>query len=230
VSNQTIYLFTTWAIPVIIAITFHEAAHGFVAHRLGDDTAWRLGRVTLNPIRHVDPFGTIVLPGMLLLLNAPVLFGYAKPVPVKFSALQHPRRDTILVAAAGPASNIALALISGLAFHFVSYLPAGSAQWVADNLRNALILNVMLAIFNLIPLPPLDGGRILIALLPAPAAAVVRRLEPFGLIILAGLLILLPLIGSQLGIDLDFIFYWSVIAATAVIRAILFVTGNASMG
>jgi Zn-dependent protease len=230
VGNQAIYLFTTWAIPVIIAITFHEAAHGFVAHRLGDDTAWRLGRVTLNPIRHVDPFGTIVLPGMLLLLNAPVLFGYAKPVPVKFSALQHPRRDTILVAAAGPASNIALALISGLAFHFVGYLPAGSAQWVADNLRNALILNVMLAVFNLIPLPPLDGGRILVALLPAPAAAVVSRLEPFGLIILAGLLILLPLTGSQLGIDLDFIFYWSVIAATAVIRAILFITGNASMG
>jgi Zn-dependent protease len=230
VSNQAIYLFTTWAIPVIIAITFHEAAHGFVAHRLGDDTAFRLGRVTLNPIRHIDPFGTVVLPGMLLLVGAPVLFGYAKPVPVKFSALQHPRRDTILVAAAGPASNIALALISGLAFHLVGYLPAGSAQWVADNLRNALILNVMLAVFNLIPLPPLDGGRILVALLPEPVAAVVRRLEPFGLIIIAGLLILLPLIGSQLGIDLGFIFYWSVIAATAVIRAILFVTGNVSLG
>jgi Zn-dependent protease len=230
VSNQAIYLFTTWAIPVIIAITFHEAAHGFVAHRLGDDTAFRLGRVTLNPIRHIDPFGTVVLPGMLLLVGAPVLFGYAKPVPVKFSALQHPRRDTILVAAAGPASNIALALISGLAFHLVGYLPAGSAQWVADNLRNALILNVMLAVFNLIPLPPLDGGRILVALLPEPVAAVVRRLEPFGLIIIAGLLILLPMIGSQLGIDLGFIFYWSVIAATAVIRAILFVTGNVSLG
>jgi Zn-dependent protease len=98
VSSNTIYLITTWAIPVIIAITFHEAAHGFVAHRLGDDTAWRLGRVSLNPVRHIDPFGTILLPGLLLLLNAPFLFGYAKPVPVNFRALQRPRRDTVLVA------------------------------------------------------------------------------------------------------------------------------------
>src|SRR6266481_8944373 len=105
----TLYLASTWVLPVIIAITFHEAAHGFVAHRLGDDTAWRLGRVTFNPLKHIDPFGTILLPGLLLFLHAPFLFGYAKPVPVNFGALRHPRRDMVLVAAAGPAMNIVLA-------------------------------------------------------------------------------------------------------------------------
>ncbi len=226
-SNQAIYLFTTWAIPVIIAITFHEAAHGFVAHQLGDDSAWRLGRVSLNPIRHIDPFGTILLPGMLLLLGAPVLFGYAKPVPVNFGALRQPRRDTMLVAAAGPATNIALAVVASLAFHIVGYLPGTAAEWLADNLRNALILNVMLAVFNLFPLPPLDGGRILVSLLPKPAALAVARLEPFGLLILIGLLIVLPLIGSQLGVDLSFVSHWLLAATRAILRVILFVTGNA---
>jgi Zn-dependent protease len=147
-------------------------------------------------------------------------------VPVRFSALSHPRRDTILVAAAGPATNIVLALIACLGFHVVPYLPADSTQWVLDNLRNALIVNVILALFNLIPLPPLDGGRILVALLPAPAAAVVARLDRFGLIIIAGLLIGLPLLSTQLGVDLDVVFYGLLLATTAVMRAILFVTGN----
>jgi Zn-dependent protease len=227
VSNQAIYLFTTWAIPVIIAITFHEAAHGFVAHRLGDDTAWRLGRVSLNPVKHIDPFGTILLPGMLLLLGAPVLFGYAKPVPVNFGALRQPRRDMMLVAAAGPAMNIVLAIAAGLLFHIVGYLPGTAAEWLADNLRNALILNVMLAVFNLFPLPPLDGGRILVALLPKPAAIAVARLEPFGLLILIGLLIILPLLGNQLGVDLSFVSHWLVAATRAIITFILVVTGNA---
>jgi Zn-dependent protease len=157
VTANTIYLATTWIIPVIIAITFHEAAHGFVAHRLGDDTAWRLGRVSFNPLKHIDPFGTVLLPGMLLLLRAPFLFGYAKPVPVNFRALHSPRRDMVLVAAAGPAMNLVLAVLAALSFHIVGYLPGPSAQWVADNLANALILNVVLAVFNLFPLPPLDG-------------------------------------------------------------------------
>jgi Zn-dependent protease len=230
VSSQAIYLFTTWAIPVIIAITFHEAAHGFVAHRLGDDTAFRLGRVSLNPVRHIDPFGTIVMPGLLLLLGAPFLFGYAKPVPVNFGALRHPRRDTMLVAAAGPATNIALALIAGAAFHIVGYLPGTAAEWTADNLRNGLVLNVMLAVFNLFPLPPLDGGRILVALLPRPAAMAVARIEPFGLLILIGLLIVLPLVGQRLGVDLNFVSHWLLAATRAVIIFILVVTGNANLG
>jgi Zn-dependent protease len=227
VSNQAIYLVTTWALPVIIAITFHEAAHGFVAHRLGDDTAWRLGRVSINPVRHIDPFGTILLPGMLLLVGAPVLFGYARPVPVNFGSLRRPRRDTVLVAAAGPATNIALAVIAGLAFHGVGYLPDTAAQWLADNLRNALILNVTLAVFNLFPLPPLDGGRILVAVLPKVVAVPVARLEPYGLFILIGLLILLPFVGAQLGVDLSFVSHWLVAATRAILKAVIVVTGNA---
>src|SRR5208283_5768489 len=132
-----LYTISIWALPAIIAITFHESAHGFAARMLGDDTAWRLGRVTFNPLKHIDPVGTILLPGLLLLLRSPFLFGYAKPVPVNFRALRHPRRDMVLVAAAGPAMNIALAVLAALAFPVVSYLPATSAQWLAQNLKNA---------------------------------------------------------------------------------------------
>src|SRR5262252_6119985 len=118
-----VHTVSIWAIPLVIAITFHEAAHGYVARLCGDDTAWRLGRVTFNPVKHIDPFGTILLPGLLLLMRSPFLFGYAKPVPVNFRALRHPRVDSICVAAAGPAMNFALATSAALAFHLVVYLP-----------------------------------------------------------------------------------------------------------
>lgn len=225
-SNQAIYLFTTWAIPVIIAITFHEAAHGFVAYRLGDDTAWRLGRVSLNPLRHIDPFGTILMPGMLLLLGSPFLFGYAKPVPVNFRKLRSPRPGMVLVAAAGPLTNILLALVAALAFHLVGYLPANAARWLADNLKNALILNVVLAVFNLFPLPPLDGGRVLVGILPTAVAAPIARLEPYGLMILLGLLIVLPMLGTQLGLDLSIISHGIAISTRAIIGVVLRLTGN----
>src|SRR5258706_8612688 len=146
--GPVLYTISIWALPAIIAITFHEAAHGFVALRFGDDTALRLGRVTFNPLKHIDPMGTIFLPGLLLLLRSPFLFGYAKPVPVNFRALRNPRIDMVWVALAGPATNIALALVAAAGFHLLSFVPASAAQLVALNVNNALGINVVLAGFT----------------------------------------------------------------------------------
>jgi Zn-dependent protease len=224
--NITFYDVSVWVLPLVIAITFHEAAHAFVARQLGDNTAWELGRVTFNPLKHIDPFGTLILPAILLLARSPFLFGYAKPVPVNFRALRNPRMGMVLVALAGPATNIVLALVAAAAFHALPLVPASAAQWIADNLKNALVINVVLAVFNMLPIPPLDGGRVAVGLLPRWLAAPLSRLEPYGMLILIGFLIVLPLAGSQFGLNLDVI---SVILRTCtgyLIRVVLILTGN----
>jgi Zn-dependent protease len=219
------YQASTWIVPVIIAITFHEAAHGFVAWRLGDDTAYRLGRVTFNPLKHVDRFGTIILPGLLLLIKSPFLFGYAKPVPVRFSNLRNPRRDMVLVAAAGPGINLVLAVISTFLIYATLAMPEGARSWSQQTLFNSLQLNLVLAVFNMLPLPPLDGGRVAVGLLPRSLAMPLARLEKWGLLIIIGAIFILPMLGRNAGLDLD-IFGWLVgVPVYHLMRGILALAG-----
>ncbi len=222
-----LYTGSTWIVPVLIAITFHEAAHAYAAWRLGDNTAFLQGRVTFNPLKHVDPFGTVLLPALLLFMRAPFLFGWAKPVPVNFAALRNPRRDMIIVAAVGPAINLALAAASALLFHVLWLVPDAAAQWVGRTLSNSIILNLVLAVFNMLPLPPLDGGRVAVGLLPPALGRPLARLEPYGLPILIGFIFILPLAGRQLGIDLN-VFQWLV--WTPVTWLLPFFRGLAGVG
>lgn len=180
-----------WAVPLLAAVVFHELAHGYVAFRLGDPTAARLGRLTLNPFAHVDLFGTIILPLLLLFGGAPFLFGYAKPVPVNFLNLRNPRRGMVLVALAGPLMNLLLAGVSALAFKFLLSLHVSDDGLWTSNLvvlarmaQHSVLINVGLAVFNLLPVPPLDGGRVATGLLPRRPALALARLEPYGMLII----------------------------------------------
>jgi Zn-dependent protease len=218
---HTAYLISIWAIPVLIAITFHEAAHGWAAWKLGDPTAKMLGRVTFNPIKHVDPMGTLVIPGMLLVMGAPFLFGYAKPVPVIIGRLGKPRRDMVLVAAAGPGINILLACASALLLNVLPLISGDFQQWFALVLEKSILINLILATFNMIPLPPLDGGRIAVGLLPERLARPLAQMERYGFFILLGLIFILPMLGRQVGMDLNFIWYGINFVVGTLLQAIL---------
>ncbi len=180
-------------LPILFAITVHEAAHGWVAKLLGDPTAERLGRLTLNPIRHIDPFGTLLLPALLLFMSGGrFMFGWAKPVPVTWENLRHPRRDMVLVAAAGPVSNLLMALLWGVLAKIATLMP-DTMRWAAEPMLYmgafGVLFNVLLMVFNLLPLPPLDGGRVAAGLLPGRWGWGLGRIEPYGFFILIGLML-----------------------------------------
>jgi len=177
-----------WAVPVVLAITLHEAAHGYVARVFGDQTAWMLGRVTLNPVKHIDPIGTVLVPGALFLLHAPFLFGWAKPVPVNFGNLRHPKRDMVWVAGAGPAANFVMALGWAILMNVTGPSGALTSGGAYEMAEAGVQINLALLALNLLPIPPLDGGRIAVGLLPHRAAAWLARAEPYGFFVILALI------------------------------------------
>lgn len=223
--EETILKVLAVALPAIVAITLHEAAHGWMAWRLGDPTAWQLGRVTFNPVRHVDPFGTVVLPAVMYLTTG-FIFGWAKPVPVDFSRLRNPRTDMVWVALAGPGTNFLLALLSVFLWGFTDPREGMVQEWLYAMLSASILVNVILMVFNMIPLPPLDGGRVAVGILPDALAYPLARMEKYGILLLIFALFLLPMIGRQLGMDLN-VFGWVLGPAIDwVTELLLTLTGN----
>jgi len=224
--QQIINVISTWIVPVLISVTMHEAAHGYTANLLGDNTAKKLGRVTLNPFKHIDRFGTVILPLLLILMKSPFIFGWAKPVPVMFHHLKNPLRDMIFVAIAGPLTNIVLAIISASILSLMQNLSLlGDNFWLVRTLMNFIFINIILAVFNMIPIPPLDGGRVAVGLLPRHISYQLSKLEKYGLFIIIGALFILPLIGNQIGISLDPIHWFIQYFSSFLLTIISFLTG-----
>jgi Zn-dependent protease len=199
--GNPIYAIAVWLVPLVIAIVFHEVAHGLVAKRLGDTTAESKGRLTLNPIKHIDPFGTVILPMLLAVSHAPV-FGWAKPVPINYRRLRNPRRDMVLVALAGPGMNLLLAIVGTALLAATITLSggarAGAPAILAAYTLNFVLINIFLAVFNLLPVPPFDGGHVVEGLLPRTLAARFRRIGRFSLLVLMILLLVLPALGVNI--------------------------------
>ncbi len=196
--SQLLYLATTWVLPLVLSLMLHEVAHGWMAYRLGDKTAFWQGRLSLNPKAHIDPIGTLLMPLILLIMQAPILFGWAKPVPVNMYNLKNPKKSIGLVALAGPMANLLLAIGFVLVGKLVLLLlPASSpfVGWVLANIQNGVGLSLALCIFNLLPILPLDGGKIVYSLLPAKQAYEYKKTEQYGFYILILLVFILPLIG-----------------------------------
>ncbi|MFI4980816.1 MAG: site-2 protease family protein [Nevskiales bacterium] len=213
-SLNIVQTIAVWALPVIFAITLHEVAHGWAARSLGDATAYKLGRLSLNPLRHVDPVGTVLVPGVLLAMGGGFLFGWAKPVPVDWRNFRKPRTDMALVAAAGPLSNLAMAIGWGLVFKLAADTGAQEGVWYGVRLmgRAGMIINISLMVLNLLPLPPLDGGRVLMGVLPPRAAFRFARIEPYGMLVL-----ILLAVSSMLGK----ILYWPFVLSLVGISRML---------
>ena len=198
-NRNIIFQIAVWLVPLVIAIVFHEVSHGLVARRLGDPTAEERGRLSFNPIKHVDPFGTVILPLLLVVSHAGAIFGWAKPVPVNYRRLRNPRRDMILVALAGPGMNLLLAVAGALVLAATVSLSGGAqggaAQFIALNALNFIYINIFLAIFNLLPVPPFDGGHVVEGLLPPQAAKAFASVGRYSLLVLMALLLFLPMAG-----------------------------------
>ncbi|MBT5073908.1 MAG: site-2 protease family protein [Kordiimonadaceae bacterium] len=210
---------SVWALPLLFAITLHEAAHAWVAWKLGDNTAKSMGRVSFNPLVHVDPFGTVLLPLMLLISGSGFMFGYAKPVPVNFARLNNPRMDMVWVALAGPGANILLLLMSAFLLNFLGLIPEFAQIWLRDNLVNMILINAILAVFNMLPIPPLDGGRVAVGLLPNFLARPLSRLERYGMLIIIMMIFIIPAGGSYLGLNLN-VFQYIIFPPVEVILGI----------
>ena len=199
--GNIVYEIAVWLVPLVIAIVFHEVAHGLVARRLGDPTAEEARRLSLNPLRHIDPFGTVILPLLLAVTHAGAIFGWAKPVPVNYRRLRNPRRDMVLVALAGPGMNLLLALVGtailATTISISGGARGGAAELVAQNALNFLLINIFLAVFNLLPVPPFDGGHVVEGVLPQPAAQRFASIGRYSLLVMVVLLLILP----QFGID-----------------------------